>query len=142
MWSSVFDFLRTDEPREGMAGGRLLQQDYLERQQVTHCRSTHTLLWSTKIIIYKRTQTLLSKQSNDLIKVMNLTISWMTQVCLQQGKVYPSRQKGKRNLNLNPFIFCSFRTCCRTHRVVGMWISLHTRYKHSAHQTETRVRMS
>lgn len=31
--------------------------------------STHTLLWSTKIITSKRTQTLISRQSNDLIKV-------------------------------------------------------------------------
>lgn len=57
------------------------QQGYVERQhtpQVTHRTITHTLHWSTKIIISKWTQALISSQPNDLIKVTDFTISCMT----------------------------------------------------------------
>lgn len=72
------------------------QQGYVERRhapQVTHCMITHTLHWSTKIIICQWTQALISSQSNDLIKITGFTIYWMTQEHLQQVKISHSRQK-------------------------------------------------
>lgn len=79
-----------------MAHSSTRQQGYVERRHapwVTHRMITHTSHRSIKITISQWTQALISSQPNDLLKITDFTIYWMTQECLQQGKIYHSRQK-------------------------------------------------
>lgn len=76
--SSVFGSLRTEEPRGQMAGGRLLTTGSSGEGAGYSLHEYFTLLWSTKITTSKGTQTLISTQLNELIKVTDFTISWVT----------------------------------------------------------------